>query len=211
MRQNNKLASSSGQAFIEMAIFGSIALIAMGFLIQVGLGMNYQQELDENTFRRALLMAKCESSDHKPNNWCGSVGSINGDGESQATVFTQLRDRQIPSPSLGYGIMPRSMVTSSATATWGQRLTFLDDSRDSEPRLVVKVNDRPAEMLRSSDIQDDMIKNIDKHFDAEADYTQTNGGVTLVTSTTTTTDVTLGTSDSRKINSTVSTIDATGW
>ena len=51
-----------GQALIEFAIVGSIALMALAFLIQIGLRMNYQQEMDQQTFRRAMKIAQSENA-----------------------------------------------------------------------------------------------------------------------------------------------------
>ena len=50
----------SGQALIEFAIMGSIALLAFTVLIQMGLRMNYQQEIQQDAFRNALRIAQNE-------------------------------------------------------------------------------------------------------------------------------------------------------
>ena len=94
-----KMTPNAGQALVELAIFGSLGLMALTFLIQMGLRLNYQQELQQQTFRRALLMAKCEGDGFKPLVECVKrVPGVSDDEESQATVLNQFRDRQMPIP-----------------------------------------------------------------------------------------------------------------
>lgn len=120
---------------VEFAITGSLALVALALLIQVGLRANYQQEIDQQTFRRAQRIAQNE-----------------GDEESQAIVLTHFRDRQVPNPSLGFVLTPRMSTQSNATVTWGEWLTFLAEDRDSQPRIEILVNDT-QQTFRSEDIR----------------------------------------------------------
>ncbi len=148
------LGRGQGQALIEVTLFGSLALVALSLLIQYGLRMNYQQELEQQTFRRALLYAKCEDEDNHfmPSVRCGA-STTTGQPESAATSLQQFRDRQMPSPTLGFGIMPRVTTSAASTVTWGERLTQLGDERSSQARIVLQLNGNEAPHYRSEDMK----------------------------------------------------------
>src|SRR3989338_365860 len=96
----NRLNGLNGQAMIELAIFGSFAILALGFLIQIGLRQNFQQEIEQTAFRRALIFAKSE-----------------GDEESQSVQYSYFRNRRAPNPSDGFAVTPRSLTQGSSTLT----------------------------------------------------------------------------------------------
>ena len=149
------LQPRGGQALVEMAIIGGITLVAVGFLIQIGLRMSYQQEIEQQAFRQALRIAEGESNDR----------------ESQATSVMRFRDRHVPDPSQGVAITPRVSTQGGATVTWGRFLTFLADDHDSQPRIVVQVNDTRRD-FRSGDFDDGddhapFVKHIHKDFQME--------------------------------------------
>ena len=177
----------SGQALIEFAIVGSLALLALAFLIQIGLRMNYQQEIEQQTFRRALRVAQNE-----------------GEEESQAIQYQHFRNRQIPDPSQGFAIMPRTTSQASATVTWGEGLTFLADDRDSQPRIIVHLDDTERE-FRSEDLQDDqpLVGHIRKEIQSASEIQQDNSASRLNTTTTETTTMTLNTNNNDPISSTL--------
>jgi len=114
----------AGQALLEFAIFGSLALFALAFLIQIGLRVNYQQEIDQQTFRRALAKSDSYSVVEPP-----------------GVTYLQFRDRQIPSPADGFAVMPRVATQGAASVVWGtfQANTDVDD-RDGQYLTVVRVN-----------------------------------------------------------------------
>ena len=168
----------SGQALVELAITGSLVLLALAFFIQIGLRMNYQQELEQQTFRRALREAKSEGTE-----------------ESAAIVINHFRDRQVPDPSFGFALMPRTSTNASATVTWGEHLTTLSDDRDSQPRILVVLNNKEKE-FRSEDFQEnkDLIKHIHKEFQTiNAHAEQTPLVTSLETDTREVTTLTLNT------------------
>lgn len=181
--------SQQGQALIEMALIGTIAVAALGFLIQIGLGLNYEQENDQNAFRRALLMAKCEGDEQEPSNWCNTrvPPGVSFSDESQATTMLRMRDRKLPNPSIGFGLVPSTLTMGSATATWGERLTFLDDSTDSQPRVVVRVNDFPDMLYRSGDFPHNqpIVRNIEKTTQMIGTLAQTDSTGSATDATTT--------------------------
>ncbi|MBI3321999.1 MAG: hypothetical protein HYZ91_07025 [Candidatus Omnitrophica bacterium] len=164
---------------IEFAIIGSTALVALAFLIQIGLRMNYQQEIEQQTFRLALSRAQDE-----------------GDEESQAILYQHIRDREIPDPSSEPTIMPRTSTQASSAVTWGEYLTFLADDRDSQARVVVHVNDTRADDFRSGDFEGGekdapLVSAIHNQFTNTGQLTQTSGTSNLSSSSSASTTLTL--------------------
>lgn len=144
LRPFGPLGPLNGQALVEFAIFGSLFLMALAFLVQIGLRMNYQQEIEQQTFRRAMNAAQQE-----------------GDEESQLTTYYQVRQRQIPDPSDGFAVQPRVRTESSATVVWSEFLTFLDRGRDSQPRTLVHLDNADETnsvlVVRSEDLKKQQI------------------------------------------------------
>ncbi len=178
-----------GQAMIEVAVMGSLALAALSLLIHMGLRMNYQQQIEQETFRQALGTAK------------------NGD-PVQAVVVYQFRNRIMPDPSFGLPIRPRIQTQASAAVTWHPRLTKLEENdRASLPLIRVELDGGGAD-YRSEDLIDDgepdkkkpLIANIHKTTTATGDLHQeyvedpldpTNGTRRTVADVTTTENTTL--------------------
>jgi len=156
-------------------------------MIQIGLRMNYQQEIEQQTFRRALRVAKNE-----------------GDEESQAIQYQHFRDRQVPNPSQGFAIMPRTTSQASASVTWGEWLTYLSDDRDSQPRIIVHLNDTQRE-FRSEDLKKDepLVHRIDKTIASTGQIQQSNSASKLNTQTTEQTTMTLNTNNNDQVSSTL--------
>jgi hypothetical protein len=194
---------------IEVAIFGSLALLALGLLIQLALRQNYQQEIEQNAFRRALRVAHLENRMIS-----GSLGFNSIEEESQAINYNYFRNRIMPSPSDGYGVGPRAMTQGSGTVTWGEFLTYLDDSRDSQPRIIVNLDDPgvPAE-FRSEDFRKSqpLIQSIDKDAQASGRIDQWNTGSSRSSTATEDTTLTLNTKNNAKVQSRVNTTVNSNW
>ncbi len=120
--------SERGQAFLELAIFGTLALIALAFVLRMGLTANYQQEIDQQTFRWAQRLASNIDKE------------TNGRGPHSVTVI-HIRDRQMPDPGDGFATMPRVLTQASSVVTWGRFLHRLTDDPESQPLTIVQVND----------------------------------------------------------------------
>lgn len=89
-----------GQALLELAIFGSIALLALGALINYGLNADFTQQAMMESFRRALFSAA-----EAPN-----------PGAPTGVSYIQLADRHIPNPSHPFMIGSVVPVTGEADA-----------------------------------------------------------------------------------------------
>jgi len=97
----------SGQALLELAIFGSILLFCFGILIQYGLSLNYRQALQMITFRRAVDLSYNRSSR----------------GVSDTNVnLVVIHDKSIPDPSDPYSIKNRSPYVHQASAVYSDKM-----------------------------------------------------------------------------------------
>ena len=109
-------ANQRGQALLELAIFGMVAIAALGFLIRVGMQMNYDQEIRMAAFRRALAAAAADNGTTQ---------------DAVAVTYHYASDRQMPNPSDGLMSLPRSRTEASAFVEWGDRLTYAYEDRTS--------------------------------------------------------------------------------
>ncbi len=136
----------AGQALLELAIFGAVALAALGFLIRIGLEMNYDQEIRMAAFRRALAAA---SSDNGT------------DRDAMGTVFHYIADRRMPNPTDGFMSMPRSRTEASAFVEWGDRLSFATELQGNSDlgyntQALMAVRSDGSELTyRQADVPDD--------------------------------------------------------
>lgn len=179
---------------IEIAIFGSIALLALAFMIQIGLRQNFQQEIEQDAFRRALRVAQNE-----------------GDAESQAIQYNYFRNRRIPNPADDFAITPRTLTQAGATVTWGEWLTYLADDRDSQPRIIVNLDDQSAPEFRSEDFASDkpLISKIQKQVDGASQIQQSNTSSSLNAGSTESTTLTL--SNDSTVSSSIDTNIHRNW
>jgi len=137
-------AHERGQALLELAVFGMIAIAALGFLIRVGMQMNYEQEIRMGAFRRALAAAGGDNV---------QTLQVTGGGptiqDAMAVTYHYIADRQMPNPSDGFMSLSRSRTEASAFVEWGDRLTFAyenpanpasEEGRMTQPRIIVRSN-----------------------------------------------------------------------
>jgi hypothetical protein len=136
---------------VEMAVFGAIALAALGFLIRVGLRMNYEQEIRMAAFRRALHAAHSDDARH------GTPGQ-----DAVGVLYHYIAHRQLPDVEDGFAAMPRVRTEADAFVIWGDNLTFAhsDDDpatlegRNTQERIVVRSDDSVID-LRAEDFPTD--------------------------------------------------------
>ena len=151
-KKRGKLQLVGGQALLELAVFGALALAALGFLIRVGMSMNYDQEVRMAAFRRALAAA------HEDNGT---------DKDAVATLYYMINNRQMPNPSDGHMTLPRGTSEASAFVEWGDRLTMSYDKdanktsvsplgRETQPRIIVR-SDNAEREFRQEDFPDDEV------------------------------------------------------
>ena len=194
----NKLSTRRGQAMLEFAVMASVALLALGLLIQIGLRMNYQQEIEQQTFRRAMRAAV---------NF-----DVTGRRPPQAVTYYHYRDRQMPDPSDGFAMMPRMTTESRSMSVWGKFLSFLARDDDSRPRVVVNLNGTQA-VFNSDDLtgQAGLVDKIARGVHSEGGIITTNQGTNLVTTTTTNATMTLNTKGNDAVSSELTSQSTFNW
>jgi len=102
----------------ELAIMGSIALVALGLMIRMGLLGNFTQEVAMASFRRALVDA---TYDHTPQD------GTQGFDQPRSVAYREFRARQVPDPGEGFGIGLRQITNSGAQVIVSNRLTYAAD------------------------------------------------------------------------------------
>jgi len=105
-----------GQALTELALFGSVLLLVMGFLVRYGMTMNYRQGLSMQTYRAAYKKAKVENDK--------LIESRTG---ARSIAYTKIVERAIPDPSNQFGLTGFSESTTymeDSSVSWTQRLFY---------------------------------------------------------------------------------------
>lgn len=122
--KKNCLINQKAQALVELATFGSLLLFCLALLLHFGLQMNYQQNIQMQTFRKGLKMAYYKS------------------GPSSTTSLTMIKDKPVVDPRDRWGFPDRVPVGGSASVTWDNNLNaiFVGD---------VNENPRPQDLPKS--------------------------------------------------------------
>jgi len=109
---NKKGINLKSQSLSELAVFGSILLLALGFLLRYGLQYNYQQQVKMEAFRRSMKMAE----------------DSNAPKSQQIAV---VKDVQIPNPQDIFGQGERTTIRGSSDIFWSNNTTGLDYSNST--------------------------------------------------------------------------------
>jgi len=118
-----RFLSLTGQALLELAIFGSILIMLLGVLISYGLRYSSQQRVMQLAFRRALRSAAESVQDGKPT----------------AASYMILTDKHISSPSDPFGIGSVTPIVASAGVTRNYRMHETADNVNELPQVTVDV------------------------------------------------------------------------
>jgi len=125
-----------------------VAIAAIGFLIRVGMKVNFDQEIRMAAFRRALAAA------HQDNGT---------DQDALGTVYHMISHRQMPNPNDGHMTLPRSRTESSGFVEWGDRFTQayhrdgFPEGRNTQPRILVQSDHAAPVEFRMEDFPDDVV------------------------------------------------------
>ena len=151
----------SGQALLELAIFGSLILFLLGALVSYGLRYNFQQQAQMQAFRKAQELA--------------SQLDNSGDPYGSAT-YALIRDRHIPDPSHPFGVGQVSPVMASASVT---RTNLGDQTAadyDGLPKMTIQfqgevdgqLQESPLVILAAAGFRDETVTMPDAANDYEA-------------------------------------------
>ncbi|MCM8800166.1 MAG: hypothetical protein NC900_05525 [Candidatus Omnitrophica bacterium] len=116
--------STKAQSILELAIFGSIILFLLGVLISYGLGANFEQHLQMQTFRKALFEALKRAH-----------SSIN-------VNLNVIKDLSIPDVNSPFDISETSPYSANIALSWSNDLyAGLDDLDERDlPRIDYIIN-----------------------------------------------------------------------
>lgn len=111
----------SGQALVELAVFGTIFLMILGAMISYGLKYNLSQQAQMQAFRRALDM---------------NANPLNNE---RSVSYMVIKDRHIPDPLEAFGIGTTAPVTAAASVTRNVRLDAQPEDWESLPTAVMDI------------------------------------------------------------------------
>ncbi len=130
---NTQMKTNKGQAAVELAIFGSLILLALGVFVRYGLSANCSQKITMDAHQKARA----------------EMG-----GNAESTTYIVLRDKPMPNPSDPFGIASRGSVFFASESVG--RLSGVFDTpsypSDSElltdsqlPRIIYDINETTYE------------------------------------------------------------------
>ncbi|MFA5144931.1 MAG: hypothetical protein WC723_02880 [Candidatus Omnitrophota bacterium] len=118
-----KYTRLSGQAILELAIFGAIIIMLLGILLNYGLRYSLEQKVMMNTFREALQ--------DTANSVTGGQGSI-----------TVIQDKHVPNPADPFGVGTVTPFASSSSVTRSYKLHETPDTYAELPRATFQIQDK---------------------------------------------------------------------
>ncbi len=129
------LRAQRGQALLEMAIFGSLALMVLGVMISYGLNADYTQQAMMRNSREALAHAPDQPLDNRP----------------ASTSHLSIEDRRMVDPSNPYAIGQTVLISgSSSGVVRNYRMHQTGDRPDELPRALTTmptIRDRQGKPL----------------------------------------------------------------
>ena len=116
----------SGQALVELAVFGSLLLVLIGYLVNNVLTSDYQQQSKAEAFRRGLAAAAATTDDVSPT--------------APTAISTLLvQDRHIPNPSDPFAIGSVAPMIGQAGVTRKYNLQNVPVLPQDLPRLAIQI------------------------------------------------------------------------
>jgi hypothetical protein len=112
----------AGQALLELSIFGALFLVFLGVLISSGLQYNYQQQVMQRTFRKALYYSNLEQQKER--------GSI---------TYVSIEDRHSPDPLDTFAVGSVGQYSSSASVTRDYEMNKSADDINSLPAIAIDI------------------------------------------------------------------------
>lgn len=126
-QRRRQAAQEAGQALLELAIFGSLALLVLGALVSYGMNVDQQQQTQMEAIRHAMRSSSVMGVDDQP----------------ISTSHLVINERMIPDPSDAFAMGSLKEVSFSATNP--VRTSFLGQAPEKwnvaeAPHLVIHLN-----------------------------------------------------------------------
>ncbi len=114
------------QALLELAIFGSIIIMLIGILLNYGLRNNFQQRLQQQTYRKALAASQESGQNNKPS----------------SVAYLQVEDKHVVNPSDTWGLGTVYPFQAQASVTKSGEGYKSPDNVNELPVLRINIQDR---------------------------------------------------------------------
>jgi len=160
-----RISGRSGQALLELAVFGSLIILIAGYLFSYFYRMNNQQYVQMESFRRALQIA----------NYGGPTTSSHGGKVTQLTV---MENRHEPDLSTYF----RKGSSQSTSATSSVYWTVPEVGETSGSATYYKVNDDLSDDLSSGESVNDVRTSSVSFFNENTIKQETPQGITVTRS-----------------------------
>lgn len=125
--------NKKGQAILELAVFGSILIMLLGILVNYGLKYNFQQQVMQQAFRKALGIAANRPS----------------------ATYILVKDRHIPDPSNPFGVGSVMAVSSSASIVRDYKMQETADTAGELPRIDIETPDGGVSSYKTAAFRDE--------------------------------------------------------
>lgn len=131
------------QALAELAILGSLMIVALGSLVSYGLRYNQQQKLSQEAFREVLKIVNETEKDEDGND-------VNV--KYPQASYTIVEDKHIPDSSnpFAFGSVSPTIASASVTRDWAMQLT--PGNKKDLPHMRIKIN---GEEINCNAVKDD--------------------------------------------------------
>ena len=153
-RKYLSMNNRSGQAVVELAVFGSLIILVFASLVSYIQHYNDQQYVQMSAFRQAL--GKAESPD---------TGGL-------SVQFTQIDNRKYSDPQGNYGKGSTQSVSASSSVYWA--VPFVGESADTQ--VWYKVND-DAFTIDANTTVDNISTSTASSFNETLEKTETPSGI----------------------------------
>ena len=121
----------TGQALAELAILGSLMILALGSLVSYGLRYNQQQKLSQEAFRETLKIVSETEKDEDGND-------VNV--KHPQASYTIIEDKHIPDSAnpFAFGSVSPTIASASVTRDWAMQLT--PGNKKDLPHMRIRIN-----------------------------------------------------------------------
>jgi len=134
---NCSLKSDTGQAMLELSIFGSLMLLVLGLIVSYGLNADYNQAAQMSAFRKALHLAGEPDASGEP------IGSAS---------YSSIQERYFANPSHPLGLGSPTTVSSSASVVRDVRLDTSPVVETELPRLRIDAQGSPLDCAHDQSV-----------------------------------------------------------
>ncbi len=118
--------NKKSQYLLELAVFGTLLIMLLGVLVNYGMRYNYQQQLMQRTFRRALA----------------NTGSSLKNNEPISITSIVIQDRPIPDPATPFVTGSVVPIISQESVTRNYKLQEVPENEEELPVLELDIQDQ---------------------------------------------------------------------